>query len=431
MRLFETLIFTLWLSMLVAQPALAEKRVALVIGNSAYKNISSLANPANDARLMARVLKAQGFEVILGLDLQYRAMKRIIRRYTAKLRKHGRDTVGFIFYAGHGLQVHGTNYLVPVQAEIENEGDVDIETISASSLLFGVSEARNRLNIIVLDACRNNPYRSMFRSSSRGLSTMDAPRGALIAFSTGPGDVAADGSGKNSPFTKALAKSMQMKGLTIERVFKMARRKVYIVSNKRQLPWINSSVLGDFYPAGQGRKTPQPKTSGAGRDQDVAFWQDIRGSKDASDYEDYLQQFPKGTFARRARRLKKKYEKPPSKSKQKNAALKEGAKYTKAGYARQIKSNITKQSIINFFVKFITERNFKDFPVVVAFVTDATDQLNFAAEKKRKSDDYAAKGDWQNATLQAQQWFQYQVKAIDRCQRAKTHLDQNGAKKVK
>ena len=119
MKYIAALFFTLFLSLVIALPALAEKRVALVIGNSSYKNISSLTNPANDARLMAKVLKAQGFEVILGLDLEYRAMKRIIRRYTAKLQRHGPDTIGFIFYAGHGLQVRGVNYLVPVRAEIE------------------------------------------------------------------------------------------------------------------------------------------------------------------------------------------------------------------------------------------------------------------------------------------------------------------------
>ena len=254
MKHISLYIFSFLLSLLVGSSAFAEKRVALVIGNSAYKNISSLDNPVKDARLMAKVLEAQGFEVILGLDLEYRAMKRLIRRYTKKLRSSGRDTIGFLFYAGHGLQVAGTNYLVPVKAEIETEGDVDIEAISASSLLFGVREARNRLNIIVLDACRNNPYRSLFRSASRGLLQMNAPMGSLIAFSTSPGDVAADGSGQNSPFTKALAKSLQIPGLTIERVFKQARRKVYKVSNKQQLPWINSSVLGDFYPAGQTGK---------------------------------------------------------------------------------------------------------------------------------------------------------------------------------
>ncbi len=288
----------------VSQSALAEKRVALVIGNSAYKNIPALDNPANDAKLIANVLEGQGFEVILGLDLKYRAMKRAIRRYTSKLQSNGRDTIGFIFYAGHGLQVQGTNYLIPVAAEIEKEGDVDIEAISASSLLFGVREARNRLNIIVLDACRNNPYRSLFRSVNRGLRQMNAPMGSLIAYSTSPGDVAADGVGKNSPFTLELAKLMQTSGLTIERVFKETRRKVYERSRKKQLPWINSSLLGDFYPAGANKKAtskPIPAVKSGAQPLffpaiELAFWQAAKDQGSRRAYEAYVKKFPKGTF---------------------------------------------------------------------------------------------------------------------------------------
>ena len=188
----------------------------------------------------------------------------------------------------------------------KKEGDVDIEAISASSLLFGVSEARNRLNIIVLDACRNNPYRSLFRSGSRGLTTMNAPTGSLIAFSTSPGNVAADGSGSNSPFTKALAKSIQMPGLTIERVFKAARRKVYNSSKKKQLPWINSSVLGDFYPAGQQRKRVRSepvRSSDAARE-----WRSLQNGTDTEDLEAYITQFGK-RFPYYGRKAKKRLRK--------------------------------------------------------------------------------------------------------------------------
>ncbi len=300
--IFTTLLFIALLPL----NALAEKRVALVIGNSAYTNISTLANPINDAKLMAKVLGAQGFEVVLGLDLKYRPMKRSIRRFTHKLQSYGRDTIGFIFYAGHGLQVRGTNYLIPVSAEIEKEGDVDIEAISASSLLFGVREARNRLNIIVLDACRNNPYRSLFRSASRGLQQMNAPMGSLIAFSTSPGDVAADGDGQNSPFTAALAGSMSVPGLTIENIFKVARRKVYESSKKKQLPWINSSLLGEFYPAGLAKAVKKKPTSTptkapsqllSSTSIELAFWQAAKDQGSRRSYEAYVQKFPKGNFA--------------------------------------------------------------------------------------------------------------------------------------
>jgi Caspase domain len=295
--------FCLCFILLIASPVFAEKRVALVIGNSTYKNISKLNNPVNDARLMVRVLEKQGFEVVQGRDLEYRAMKRLIRSYTKKLQDYGRDTVGFIFYAGHGLQIGGTNYLIPVGAEIGKQGDVDIEAISASSLLFGVKEARNRLNIIVLDACRNNPYRGMFRSVSRGLSQMSAPSGSLIAFSTGPGDVAADGTGKNSPFTAALAKSLRVPGLTIERVFKRARQQVYDSSNKQQLPWINSSLLGEFYPAGQQRektvRSEPIKSSDVARE-----WQSLSSSNDIEDLKAFITRFGKA-FPYYGRKAKK------------------------------------------------------------------------------------------------------------------------------
>ena len=287
----------------MASPVLAEKRVALVIGNSTYKNISKLSNPVNDAKLMARVLEEQGFEMVQGLDLEYRAMKRLIRSYTKKLQDYGRDTIGFIFYAGHGLQIGGTNYLIPVGAEIGKQGDVDIEAISASSLLFGVKEARNRLNIIVLDACRNNPYRGMFRSVSRGLSQMGAPSGSLIAFSTGPGNVAADGTGKNSPFTAALAKSLLVPGLTIELVFKKTRQQVFESSNKQQLPWINSSLLGEFYPAGQRRqktdRSEPVKSSDAARE-----WRTLSDSNDVGDLKAFIAQFDK-SFPYYGRKAKK------------------------------------------------------------------------------------------------------------------------------
>ncbi len=233
--------------------AQAEKRIALVMGNSAYQNVGELANPANDARLIAKVLRTQNFEVIERLDLTQKKMKRAFTEFTRKLKRAGRDTVGFVFYAGHGLQVRGLNYLVPIDARIEVEGDVDIEAISANSLLFGMKEAGNRMNVIIFDACRNNPYRSLFSSGTRGLAQMGSPRGSLVAFSTAPGSVAADGNGKNSPYSVTLAKFLVQPGLGIEQVFKATRQEVFAMTKERQLPWESSSLIGNFYPAGAGK----------------------------------------------------------------------------------------------------------------------------------------------------------------------------------
>lgn len=229
--------------------ARAETRLALVIGNSAYQHTSVLPNPANDARLMADRLTALGFSVVGGVqtDLDDRAMKRAIRDFTSALREAGRDAVGLVFYAGHGLQVGGANYLVPVNAQIEKEGDVAIETIDAGAMMAGLADAGNRLNIIVLDACRDNPYKGFSRSAARGLARMDAPTGSLIAFSTAPGQVAADGEGGNSPFTAALADVIATPGLKIEDVFKRTRERVYEKTAKKQVPWETSSIFGDFY----------------------------------------------------------------------------------------------------------------------------------------------------------------------------------------
>ncbi len=179
-----------------------EPRVALVIGNSAYQN-TPLANPANDARLMAATLRGVGFEVIELIDADQKAMKRAIVEFGDRLETAGSEAVGLFFYAGHGLQVNGENFLVPLSAEIEREKHVAIEAVSATWVLTQMEYAGNRTNFVILDACRNNPLVRRFRSPARGLARMDAPRGSLIAYSTAPGEVAADGKRANTPMVLA------------------------------------------------------------------------------------------------------------------------------------------------------------------------------------------------------------------------------------
>jgi len=252
----------------ISQEALS-KRIALVIGNSAYENTSSLANPKNDADLVGNALKRLGFEVTILGDATQKQMKRGVRDYFNALRQSGPQTVGLVFYAGHGVQVRGSNYLIPVDAQIKHESDVDIEAFSAASLLAGMRSIGNRLNIVLFDACRNNPYRSSFRSQSRGLARMDAPKGSFIAFATSPGDVAADGEGRNSPFSKALAHNLAKSGMTIEQIIKKVGSQVEVATRGKQLPWYSSSVYTDFYLT--PKKRVEPSFSSGGWSAEVKF----------------------------------------------------------------------------------------------------------------------------------------------------------------
>lgn len=223
------------------------KRIALVIGNSDYKHTSPLTNPKNDAVVMAKVLRGLNFEVIESLDLSQNDMKRAVKAFAQKLELGGRGTVGLFYYAGHGVQVNGVNYLIPVNAKISSPVDVEIESLDLEVVTNAMNVAGNGFNVVILDACRDNPFKSNTRSLSRGLARINAPKGSLIAYATSPGDVAADGAGDNSPYTAALIKSMQVPGLTIERVFKEVRLEVHELTKETQTPWESSSLTGDFY----------------------------------------------------------------------------------------------------------------------------------------------------------------------------------------
>ena len=220
------------------------KRVALVIGNSAYRN-APLKNPVNDAKLMIETLQGLGFEVIAVLDADWRSMLKAIRDFGDKLNEYGQDTVGLFYFAGHGIQSGGINYLIPVGANIQNESDLEIEAVASQVLLGKMEYARNATNIIILDACRNNPYSRSFRNSASGLARQgkSAPEGSLVAFSTAPGKVAADGRGDNSPYALALIQQMQVPGQGLLDVFANAAKRVAEQTNREQVPWSENALL--------------------------------------------------------------------------------------------------------------------------------------------------------------------------------------------
>ena len=222
-----------------------EKRLALVIGNSEYKE-NPLRNPVNDASAIAGTLRELGFEVMLSTNASNNDMKKLMRSFGEKLAANG--GTGLFYYAGHGIQMNGENYLVPVDAQITKEQDVEMEGVNLKRILGEMDYARNDINIVILDACRNNPFVKSFRSAgNNGLSTTTAPQGTFIAYATAPGSVAADGTGNNGLYTEELLKAMKTPKIKIEEVFKMVRTNVYQRSNKQQVPWDNSSIFGDFY----------------------------------------------------------------------------------------------------------------------------------------------------------------------------------------
>lgn len=232
-----------------------EQRVALVIGNDAYE-MAPLRNPVNDARAMGRVLSQLGFQVTQRVNLGQKEMKQEILSFGKKLQNGG---VGLFYYAGHGMQVNGRNYLIPVGARIEHEKQVEFESVDMGALLAEMDNARNRMNIVILDACRDNPFARSFRSTVQGLASVNAPSGTLIAYATAPGSVANDGPAAHGIYTGELVKVIQRPGLRIEDVFKLVRSAVREATQGKQVPWESSSLEGDFYfrkPSGEAASPP-------------------------------------------------------------------------------------------------------------------------------------------------------------------------------
>jgi hypothetical protein len=219
----------------------SEPRVALVIGNKDYTSLNSLKNPLNDARDMADILRKKGFYVIPLENASQYQMEQAIVEFSDKIRS-GKG-VGLFYYAGHGVEVGGVNYLIPSDARIPSLDFVKSKTVSVDSVISAMENAQNRFNILILDACRSNP----FGRGGGGLAPINSATGIYVAYATAPSKIAEDGAGENGLFTSYLKKYINQSGLKIEEVFKNVRREVRKASHKRQTPWTSSSVDGDFY----------------------------------------------------------------------------------------------------------------------------------------------------------------------------------------
>jgi uncharacterized caspase-like protein len=298
MRRIVALCFVLGL--LCGSAFAAEQRVALVIGNAAYRS-DPLDNAVNDARLVASSLQQAGFDVALAENLDRHGLLGALRAFGERLND---NSVAVLYYAGHGLQLRDRNYLIPVDAEIRSEDEIALAGIDIAFVLGRMSAARSRVNIVILDACRNNPFASSTgkgQHTAQGLAQMDAPVGTLLAYATAPGKLAADGLGgvneKNGLYAQQLARQLLQPGLPVEHVFKRVREAVVRASREAQVPWESSSLQGEFaFVAGTTAVAREGATS-VDAAAELAFWNSVQGTARADDLRAYLRQYPSGRFA--------------------------------------------------------------------------------------------------------------------------------------
>ena len=283
-------------------------RTALVVGNGAYAGeLPALRNPVNDARLMARTLRALGFQVRLVENAHEDDLESAVVEFGDALRSRGQGGVGLFYYAGHGVQWQGANYLIPVGAEVGSERHLRTRTVSAELILEEMGDAPTALNIVVLDACRDNPWAASGKRSiggRRGLTRMDVPTGPassfFLAYSAAAGQAAEDGDGDNSRYTQALATAMGTPGLELDDVFKEAGRQVAAATASRQVPWMEGSWYGKFFfapPASRPAAKPDsPSLAGDAPDPATEMWLQIRGTANVQLLERYLATYPNSRY---------------------------------------------------------------------------------------------------------------------------------------
>src|SRR5438552_9030704 len=295
--------------------ALADKRVAFVVGNGAYKNVAPLPNPAVDAKSMAKVLRNVGFDVVEGTNLTRDQMTEKLLDFGKKA--EGADVAVF-FYAGHGIAVNGTNYLLPVDADLKSEMDVKLGAAINVDLTLEQTMSDAKVKLVFLDACRDNPFAAKIKSNSAtrsvsvqtGLAEMKSGEGTLIAFATGPGQTALDGQeGTNSPFTRALIAHITQPGIEIQQAMTEVRAQVNEETNKGQLPWGHTNLIGTVYlnpaaaptanataPASTGAIPPAVASTAPGTDVELEFWRSVKDSNKPEELNAYVTNYPNGQF---------------------------------------------------------------------------------------------------------------------------------------
>jgi hypothetical protein len=303
MRAAGAIVLAVWSTWLFSQPAFADKRVALVMGNSAYQNVNRLANPTNDSEAMSAMLKKAGFDVVeLKRDLNVSEMRRALRDFSDTVRD---ADVVIVYFAGHGIEIDGVNYVIPVDAVLERDNDAFDEAIPLDRILTVIEPAK-QLRLVILDACRDNPFNKNMKRSigsraiGRGLAKIEPETpNTLIAFAAKAGSTASDGDGKNSPFTAALVKYLPRPGLDLRRAFGYARDDVLKATNNKQEPFIYGSLGGDAValvpaPVETTADKPKPLDDAA---LELAFWESIKNDKNPELFQAYLNRYPKGVFA--------------------------------------------------------------------------------------------------------------------------------------
>src|ERR1700716_351138 len=310
---YLTVIVSLICMVFTASAAKADRRVAFVVGNGAYKNVAHLPNPPVDAKAMAAVLRNVGFEVVEGTNLTRDKMTEKLLDFGEKAR--GAD-VALFFYAGHGIAINGTNYLLPVDADIKSEMDVKLGSTINIDLTLEQTMADAKVKLVFLDACRDNPFANKIKSNSptrsvsvqQGLAEMKSSEGTLIAFATGPGQTALDGKeGANSPFTRALMANIAKPGVEIQQAMTQVRAQVNEETNKGQLPWGHTNLIGSVYlnrKAAPAANAAAPAVTGTvaaafpsgGSDVELEFWRSIKESNKPEELNAYLTNYPNGQF---------------------------------------------------------------------------------------------------------------------------------------
>jgi uncharacterized caspase-like protein len=270
-------------------------RLALIIGNGTYSDVP-LRNAPNDAKAMADYLARMGFQITLKVDATRADMMTSIRSFAEMLETQ--KAVGLFYFAGHGAQLAWRNYLIPVDAHIKDVADMETQAVDLGGLLKSMTQAKNPMNVVILDACRDNPFGKNVALPQKGLSQVDAPSGTFLAYATAPGNTAADGLGANGLYTENLLKEIEVPGAKIEDIFKRVRLRVRLQSSGRQIPWESTSLEQDFYfRPPEAVRNPSLSEAEQQFQEELALWERIQESKDPRPLEDYLRRYPSGKFS--------------------------------------------------------------------------------------------------------------------------------------